>query len=307
MRSPIFQENAIYTKCFIPSIQVLRDGNASSAAPDNMLLTSSQGLFKGVLLEQPHLPPGELDGVFTSTLIGLNLGDAYWQDWRTEGKKGRVLIPTGGVSLCSAQEVWCRWDRPRTFIAVAFQPDTMEECMYEVAPPRVELKSEPNIHDPVIESFILAMYAEVRTGCVGGPLRGEAIASDLAAYLQRQYSVRPVKSKAPRGVMSRARLRQVIDYIESSMQRELHVAELASIAGMSPWYFGKLFRQSTGWSVHQYVAQRRFQRALRLLREGTLPISMVGASVGVTNQSQFARFFRQQLGTTPRRYREEFS
>jgi AraC family transcriptional regulator len=274
-------------------IQVLRDGNASSAAPDNMLLTSSQGLFKGVLLEQPHLPPGELGGVFTSTLIGLNVGDAYWQDWRADGRKGRVLIPPGGVSLCSGQEVWCRWDRPRTFIAVAFQPDTMEECMFEAAPSRVELKGEPNLHDPVIESFVLAMYAEVRTCCVGGPLRGESLASDLAAYLQRQYSVRPPKPHVPRGVISRPRLRKVIDYIESSLQRELHVAQLASIAGMSPWYFGKLFRQTTGWSVHQYVAQRRVQRAMYLLKERSLPISVAGALVGVPNQSQFTRFFRQ--------------
>jgi YesN/AraC family two-component response regulator len=40
------------------------------------------------------------------------------------------------------------------------------------------------------------------------------------------------------------------------------VAELAGISEMSPYYFGKLFKQSTGLTVHEYVTKRRVQPAI---------------------------------------------
>jgi AraC family transcriptional regulator len=117
--------------------------------------------------------------------------------------------------------------------------------------------------------------------------------------------VHPSRFRQFRGGIPRVRLHRVIDYIEASVARKLHLNELAQVAEMSPYYFGKLFKETTGWTVHQYVMQRRIHRAMYLLGAGSLSIAEAGAAVGVTNQSQFSRLFRQQTGTTPRRYQAE--
>ena len=72
---------------------------------------------------------------------------------------------------------------------------------------------------------------------------------------------------------------------------------------MSPYYFGKLFKQSTGLTVHEYVTKRRVQRAIDLLKRERVDISGVGAAIGIPDQSQFTRLFHKYTGITPRRYR----
>jgi AraC family transcriptional regulator len=290
-------------------IQIVRDGQVRPATTQDPILTSSissRTLLTGLLLEQHSLPPGELTATFATHLIGVNIGASYWQEWRTEGRHGRVLIPAGGVSLCNEQQgVWCNWDGHRTFLALAIQPDVMQRTVYEAVNYGVELKAEPNVIDPVIEAFVMAIYAEVRAGCPD-PLLAESLGSDLVAFLLRQYALRPIELRKFKGGIPRRRLDRVIEYIEASLARELHVDELAGVAEMSPYYFGKLFKQSTGWTVHQYVIRRRVQRAMYLLGQSRLAISNVGTAVGLPNQSQFTRLFRQEAGATPRRYRADF-
>jgi AraC family transcriptional regulator len=291
----------------IDRIQIVGGGQARPVTLAEPTVTSSGSSLKGLLLEQHNLPPGEFRASFATHLIGLNTGGAYWQDWRAEDRSGRVLIPTGGISLCSGQEVWCHWDRPRTFIALAIRPEVMQRTAYENAVGyEIELKVEANVIDPVIETFVMAIYSELRAGCPGGPLWGESLATDLSAFLMRQYAVRPVRLRQFRGGIPRPRLKRVIEYIDESLAGELSVAELAGVAEMSPWYFGKLFKQSTGWTVHQYVMNRRIQRAMRLLSRNRFSISDVAVAIGVPNQSQFSRLFRQQTGMTPRSYQAEF-
>jgi AraC family transcriptional regulator len=286
-------------------IEVVQDGQIRPAASRDPIATSGHIRLDGFLLEQHGLPAGELGAAFLTHIIGLNLGGGYSQEWRTDGRHGRVLIPTGGVSLCSRQEVWCRWDRPRTFLALAIQPEVLQRAAYEAVNHEIELRAEPNVIDPVIETFVMAIYSEIRSGCPAGPLLGESLATDLTAFLMRHHAIRPNKLPNFKGGIPRPRLRRVIEYIEESLGHELRIAELAGVAGMSPYYFGKLFKDSTGWTVHQYVLKRRVQRATHLLSGGRTAIGTAGAAVGIPNPSQFSRLFRQQIGMTPRRYQAE--
>jgi AraC family transcriptional regulator len=95
-------------------------------------------------------------------------------------------------------------------------------------------------------------------------------------------------------------LRQVIDYINDHLDRDLGLAELAKIVQMSPHYFTRLFKQSTGLTPHQYVIHRRVERAKELLLNGELTIAEVAYSVGFANQSHLNRHLKRLLGVTPR-------
>jgi len=95
------------------------------------------------------------------------------------------------------------------------------------------------------------------------------------------------------------RLNRVLDYVEASLATKLRVAELAGLSEMSPYYFGKLFKQSTGLTVHEYVTRRRVQRATDLLKPDGVEISGVGAAIGIPDQSQFTRLFHKHTGIPP--------
>lgn len=246
---------------------------------------------------RPHLPPH---------LVGVNTGGEFWQDWRVDGRKGRTLIPPRSVSLCSGEEIWHRWDRKRTFLGVSIPREMMRTAAYEEAPDKVQLTPQPSVIDPVVDAFISSIYSDVQAGRPNGPLLADSLVTGLIAYLLRAHSVHPVRFRRWKGGIPRARLQRVIDYIEAVLSEESRISELASVAEMSPYYFGKLFKQSTGWTVHQYVMRRRLCRAMSLLVQDRITIAQVGALVGMHNQSQFARFFHQQAGATPYRFRSEF-
>ena len=285
-------------------IQILRDGQAHPAAATQPILTSSSSPLDGILLEQHTLPRGELpSATFIGHLVTVNTGSSHFREWRAEGKSGRLLMPPGGICLCSGQEVWAAWDRPIQFIALAIDPEKMQTAAYEPTSKTVVLRPEPNLSDQVVVNLVRAIHREIQSGCPTGPLLGESLATDLAAYLLRQHAIEPVHLPYFKGGIPRVRLNRVVDYVEASLATKLRVAELARPSEMSPYYFGKLFKQSTGLTVHEYVTRRRVQRAIDLLKRERVEINGVGAAIGIPDQSQFTRLFHKYTGITPRRYR----
>lgn len=92
----------------------------------------------------------------------------------------------------------------------------------------------------------------------------------------------------------------VIDYINAHLELNLGVGELANVVQMSPYYFTRLFKQSTGLTPHQYVIRRRVERAKQLLLQGKLTIAQVAYTVGFAHQSHLNRHFKRWLGMTPK-------
>jgi AraC family transcriptional regulator len=99
--------------------------------------------------------------------------------------------------------------------------------------------------------------------------------------------------------MTGHRLRQVLSYIEGNLGRELSLREIAGVAGVSVSHCNAAFRKAAGMPVHQYVIQRRVDRARTLLGEGELSISQIAAETGFSHQSHLAYHVRRLLGVSP--------
>ena len=100
------------------------------------------------------------------------------------------------------------------------------------------------------------------------------------------------------------RLNRVTAFVDANIALDLCVPTLATVAGMSPYYFSRVFKQSTGITPHRYVLQRRMEQAKRLLEKKRLSVLRVAHQVGFTDQSQFTRAFHKIVGTTPSDYRK---
>lgn len=73
---------------------------------------------------------------------------------------------------------------------------------------------------------------------------------------------------------------------------------------MSPYYFCRSFKQSTGITPHRYVLQRRMELAKRLLEQSSGYLAEIARQVGFADQSQFTRVFHRIVGMTPSEYRK---
>jgi AraC family transcriptional regulator len=105
--------------------------------------------------------------------------------------------------------------------------------------------------------------------------------------------------------LPRAKLRQTIDYINANLERNLSLLELAELVQMSPHYFARLFKQSTGISPHQYMLTCRIEKAQKLLTKQDLSLAEISLQVGFHDQSRFTSMFRKHTGVTPKKYRDE--
>jgi AraC family transcriptional regulator len=166
--------------------------------------------------------------------------------------------------------------------------------------------------DPVISNVGFALLAEVDSSVVGGMggvsgrLYAESLANVLAVHLLRHYTVSGNGAQRFTGGLSPQRLRLVTAFIADNYGSDLSLAELASVAGMSPFHFAREFKRTTGTTPHQYLIKFRIERAKALLAESEVPLVEVGFRSGFSHQSHFTRLFRRVTGTTPHSYRLMF-
>ena len=79
--------------------------------------------------------------------------------------------------------------------------------------------------------------------------------------------------------------------------------ELAELCGVSPRHLMRMFKASTGWSLHRFVAEERLRTARRLLAEDRVSIKVIAASLGFNSASHFTNAFLRQEQMTPSEYR----
>lgn len=111
-------------------------------------------------------------------------------------------------------------------------------------------------------------------------------------------------SSAERWLDGKLRTETVTEYITEHLHQDVKLIELAAIAQMSPYHFLRLFKQSMGLTPHQYILQRRIEKAKCLLQHSKLSIAEVAANVGFCDQSHFTRYFKRIIGVTPKQLRQ---
>ena len=83
------------------------------------------------------------------------------------------------------------------------------------------------------------------------------------------------------------------------------VADLAAGSGVSATHLAELFTRDVGVPPHQYLLERRIERAAELLAGTDLPVTAVAHEVGFGSGQHLARAFRAATGCTPRDYRRD--
>ena len=145
----------------------------------------------------------------------------------------------------------------------------------------------------------------MQTEGLGGRLYSEALTTQLGIHLLRNYCTFPLKLKQYDGGLSLRKLQTVIDYIQANLEEKISLNTLAETTEISSYYFGRLFKKSTGITPHQYLIKCRIDRAQVLLKERKLSISNIAFEVGFSNQSHFIKHFKRLTGKTPKKFRDE--
>lgn len=194
-----------------------------------------------------------------------------------------------------------RWNQEHSYLTIAIDPQTFEQRLGEaIAGHSVELTPQVFLPDALLHHIGKVLVAELSTSGFGGQLYLDTLLTTIAVHLLRNYCVQtPLPAPISAGLPN-YKLRQVLDYIQAHLDRDLRLADLAAIAQVSPNYFAAQFKQSTGLAPHQYVIAQRIEQAKALLKQ--MAIADVALQVGFAHQSHFTRHFKRLVGLTPKQF-----
>lgn len=152
---------------------------------------------------------------------------------------------------------------------------------------------------PEVPMMISSLYANIYKE---PQLDKYMISSELYRFVMEMHRL-----VEERGVVKMAEfpdsIRRAIDLMQSRYAFGLTLDDLAVSAGLSKYYFCRLFVQKTGLQPIQYLRKIRIERAAWMLRNGTDTIEKIAQATGFDNGNYFIKVFKTLVGVTPSDYR----
>ncbi|CAB3705155.1 AraC family transcriptional regulator [Paraburkholderia rhynchosiae] len=201
------------------------------------------------------------------------------------------VIPAGldgqwsDESACTIFSVW---------IGDEFARRTVEQLALKTS--NAQIRPQFQMRDPRFQHLAWALRAELEADEASDPLYAESLCT---AMVVRLIGGAPSLDDKRRTLAPKTAAR-VTEFIEAHLDRRLTLSELAALADLSVPHFKVLFRATLGVPVHQYVVQRRVERARTLLLQSRLSASQIALDTGFAHQSHMAHWMGRLLGMTPR-------
>ncbi|MFD0671236.1 helix-turn-helix domain-containing protein [Cohnella sp. GCM10027633] len=159
-----------------------------------------------------------------------------------------------------------------------------------------------------LEGPIAGILREWESGDNGHELAIKARMNDLAAAIVRHMPLEavPLQERTKR-LEQLERLDKVLKYIENEYSSDITLLSAAAIAGFSPTYFSRFFKEATGSSFVDYVNTYRANVAMSLLADGELSVTDIAYRAGFNSIETFNRVFKRVNGEPPTKARRKNS
>ena len=91
-------------------------------------------------------------------------------------------------------------------------------------------------------------------------------------------------------------------FIDDNYQKSIDLEQISKQAFLSRFHFHRLFRQVYKKTPHQYITQKRLDKAKNLLSENKA-VTEVCNEVGFESIGSFSVLFKKEIGFAPQYYR----
>ncbi|MDD2648782.1 MAG: response regulator [Eubacteriales bacterium] len=166
----------------------------------------------------------------------------------------------------------------------------------------------------MILSFVNRWRLHERVSFPGG-LKGLAATDGFASWEQAVSALRTLsesllqETDSAQDSRADSIMRRIKSYINENLSDSdaLSLVRIADMAYFNPTYLSRLFRQTTGETISDYISAARVHRANEMLRSQKHRIGEIGIAVGFSSSANFTRFYRKMMGCTPQEYRDRLS
>jgi AraC family transcriptional regulator len=243
--------------------------------------------------------------------MALNLGAPFFMNVYPGKRRFEGELLSGEIAIIPAGSSWaCRSEgsQQHTVLFLYLRPLFVRSAAAGFVFSQKEIVLTPQIgfRDRHICHVAMSLLHELNEMNVVGRLYADSLATGLAIQLARRYSsLRDVQ--VAHGGMAPHKLRKAVALIDHNLfdeaEKRVALRTVAREIGMSYFHFSRSFKQSMGMTASNYIAERRIERAKKMLEETELPISEIALLSGFSSQSHFTTAFRRFAGATPKVFR----
>lgn len=108
-----------------------------------------------------------------------------------------------------------------------------------------------------------------------------------------------------RSRMTDVTLQLAKDYMDANFNKNISVDTVAEYVERSSSYLSRIFKESTGMTINDYLIQLRIKKAAELLGQLHISIEEICREIGYANVSYFNKIFKARTGLTPGQYRQQ--
>ena len=113
------------------------------------------------------------------------------------------------------------------------------------------------------------------------------------------------KTMVQSGKMRDTYIKEAISFIEMNYGRAISVEDIADFCNINRSYLNRLFKESTGKTLQNFLMYYRMNRAAELLKVSELTVNEIGKRCGYQNQLHFSRAFKTIFGLSPMQWNKK--
>ncbi len=295
------------------TLQPPSDRDVALLYPEAVVVSSDALLWQNVRvihlrhsLNEMVVPPSE------SHCLVLNLSASLHLNAQLGKRNFEGMVRAGEVALIPAGTTWSFQSLSSPicntlllFLRPLFVRSAIEGSDFSYR--ELALIPEIGFKSKHIRHIAMSLLSELNEASVVGRFYADSLAIALAIQFTRRYS--PLKdNQIANGGMAPHRLRKATGMIDHYVAREeegrVPLVFVAKEVGMSYCHFSRAFKRSIGITPSNYIAERRIERAKKLIQETDLPISEIALRSGFSSQSHFTTSFHRFARVTPRSFRK---
>lgn len=287
-------------------INAFQPNKLNKILPQPLILSTPISFYNGFYFNYHRQLNYQVPEILSSQhIIGIS-PESFHASFKINKNWQRQYYGEGDIGIFPAYQTSpaAQFEQDNQFIVLSFDPDFLIRAVDEsINIDNIEIIQQIKAYDPLIKQIGLAIKRELETSISDSRLYVESAANMLAVHLLKHYSTRKVNLKKYSDGLQNYKLKEIKDYINDNLDRDLSLAQMSQIVQISPHYFATLFKQSMGIAPHQYVTKCRIEKAKYLLSSHKFSVIQVSYIVGFKSQSHFAKVFRKYVGVNPNKFK----
>lgn len=155
---------------------------------------------------------------------------------------------------------------------------------------------------------IKSILSEFENACnsmsYGSNILKEIYVVELIIFINKAY-LESFGDRIDEDVVYNEKIDNIISHINENLDSDLSLDQLSRKFFLSKYHLLREFKKYTGYTIYNYIRQKRLIMAKSLLRKG-FSVTEICGRCGFSNYSNFIRAFKNAFGMPPKKYYNSF-